>query len=252
VAYAQRELNTELRVGEARLWSGLCNPSVSLDGQPSPLESDWEQICWESDGDMDYLELEVDLSARWRVQRHLLLARADRILFLADAVLGERRAAIDYRLRLPLTGEAGFAAAKDTHEGALVCRKRRFSVLPLALPEWRAAPSAGRLTRVAEGLEFSLSAQGSALFAPLLVDLDSTRGRRPLTWRRLTVAESRQIQPPDVAVGYRAQLGRQQWLVYRSLAARGNRTLLGHNTAYEFVLARFLRTGRVEPLLQIE
>jgi hypothetical protein len=242
----------ELRAGDALLWSGACNPNVSLDGQRSPLESDWEQICWESDEDMDYLELEVDLCAGWRVQRHLLLARADRLLFLADAVLGQRRAKIDYGLRLPLAGAANFVPAKETHEGAIESKQRRFSILPLALPEWRRAPSAGRLAQVAGSVELSLSAQGSGLFAPLLVDLDSSRSRKPLTWRRLTVAESRQIQPPDVAVGHRAQLGRQQWLVYRSLAARGNRTLLGHNTAYEFVLARFLRTGRVEPLLQIE
>ncbi|MEX0714781.1 MAG: hypothetical protein WD278_20765 [Pirellulales bacterium] len=60
------------------------------------------------------------------------------------------------------------------------------------------------------------------------------------------------VQPADPAVGYRVQVGRQQWLIYRSLAERGNRTVLGHNLISEFLVARFDRQGKVEPLLEIE
>ena len=69
---------------------------------------------------------------------------------------------------------------------------------------------------------------------------------------RLTVAEAGQIQPADAAVGYRLALGKQQWLVYRSLAKPGNRTLLGHNLSTEMLVARFQDDGQVQSLIEIE
>ena len=60
------------------------------------------------------------------------------------------------------------------------------------------------------------------------------------------------LQPADVAVGYRVAIGRQQWLVYRSLAKPANRTLLGHNLSTEMLVARFDKSGEVESLIEIE
>jgi hypothetical protein len=68
----------------------------------------------------------------------------------------------------------------------------------------------------------------------------------------LTVAQDRRSVAADVAVGYRVQLGRKQWLIYRSLGSRANRTLLGSNLISEFMLARFTQQGEAEPLLEIE
>ena len=80
------------------------------------------------------------------------------------------------------------------------------------------------------------------LFAPLWFDLDPHS--QPLTWRALTVARTRKAQPADVAVGYRVAIGKQQWLVYRSLAAAANRTVLGHNlSTATLVAAGFARAG---------
>ena len=90
------------------------------------------------------------------------------------------------------------------------------------------------------------------MLAPLLVDLRPGRMTRRLTWRHLTVAEDLRAQPSDVAVGYRVRIGKHQWLIYRSLAPTGNRTLLGHNLTTEMLVARFDRDGEVEPLLEIE
>ena len=69
---------------------------------------------------------------------------------------------------------------------------------------------------------------------------------------RFTVAADLQVQPDDVAVGYRAMIGNQQWLLYRSLARPANRTVLGHNLSTEMLLARFDRKGAVQPLVEIE
>ncbi|MHB8902693.1 MAG: hypothetical protein ACYC6Y_28370, partial [Thermoguttaceae bacterium] len=89
-------------------------------------------------------------------------------------------------------------------------------------------------------------------FAPLFLDLNARRMRRPGTWRRLTVAQSLEIVPANVAAGYRVMVGGQQWLIYRSLAAAANRTLLGHNLATEMLVARFDKAGEVQPLIEIE
>ena len=86
----------------------------------------------------------------------------------------------------------------------------------------------------------------------MFVDLDVQRFHRERTWRALTVAEDLQALPPDVAVGYRVLAGSRQWLIYRSLAAKANRSVLGHNLATEMVVARFQRKGRVEPIMEIE
>ena len=72
------------------------------------------------------------------------------------------------------------------------------------------------------------------------------------TWRQLTVGEDRRKVAEDLAVGYRAALGRRQWLIYRSLGPKGNRTLLGCNVSSETLVGRFERSGTVKPLLYIE
>jgi hypothetical protein len=41
-------------------------------------------------------------------------------------------------------------------------------------------------------------------------------------------------------------------LIYRALASKGNRTLLGHNLLSETLVARFSNTGEVDPLVEIE
>ena len=88
--------------------------------------------------------------------------------------------------------------------------------------------------------------------SPLFIDLDRSRFRRRMTWRQLTVAESLAPVPRDVAVGFRIAIGDRQWIIYRSLAASGNRTLLGHNLATESLIARFGEDGEVTSIVEIE
>jgi hypothetical protein len=258
VAYGGPVLGSELNVRGEVVWSGLSNPVVELDSRPLEADSDWEEVCWVSDDAADYLELQLLLTGGARIERHLLLAHEGQFLLLADAVFAEEPAAIDYRSSLPLAPTMSFAPQAEFHEGWLAGRRRLCRVLPLALSEWRSDRRAGTLAAPASAdggtvLELRQSArQARSLFAPLFIDCSAARLTRPATWRRLTVAESRLVQPADAAVGYRVQVGRQQWLIYRSLAERGNRTVLGHNLISEFLVARFDRQGKVEPLLEIE
>jgi hypothetical protein len=125
-------------------------------------------------------------------------------------------------------------------------------VLPLAMPEWRAVQHDGELKATAEGLELRQNATAGRLFAPLFIDLDRSRFRRRMTWRQLTVAQSLAIVPPEVAAGFRIAIGDRQWIIYRALAGRGNRTVLGHNLATESLIARFGKDGEVTSIVEIE
>ncbi len=252
VIYAGREVRSELVAGRDVLWSGRWDLEIRVDGRRAAPVSDWREAVWFSDEDVDYLEVEADFEHGLIVQRHLLLARDDGFLIAADSVMGTEPRRIEYCGRLPLAAAVRFAPAEESHEGYLCTRKRRALVLPLALPEWRVEPDPGRLCQESAGLALRHSIEGCSLMAPLFFDLDPKRLRRPCTWRRLTVAEALQIVPRDVAVGYRVAVDRQQWLLYRSLAARGNRTVLGQNYAAEMVVGRFTRSGECEQFVELE
>ncbi|OHB68083.1 MAG: hypothetical protein A2V70_18605 [Planctomycetes bacterium RBG_13_63_9] len=257
VSYGDRSLQTELSCGKDVLWSGAWELDVWLDGQPAAPVADWEQLCWVSDEDVDYLELQIEIGGHglggglW-VQRQFVLARRDGFLLLADAVLGEKPCKIEYRGCLPLCPGIALRRADESRDGLLVGRKPRASVLPLALPEWQLDRRIGGLVQSDDGLQLRQSLHGRRMYAPLFFDLDRRRRSRPVTWRQLTIAESLAIQPPDVAAGYRVAVGTEQWLIYRSLAERANRTLLGHNLSTEMLVGRFSSSGKVTPLIEIE
>ncbi len=250
--YPAKTVDVEFGCGSDLVWSGPWTLDVRWDGEPLLPQTDWEEVCWHTDRDADYLELEVSLGEKARVQRHLLLAKEDRFLMVADAILGVGRGKIDYCGSLPLSEGVRFEPAAEGREGRLLGKKPRALVLPLALPEWRCDPRGGSLTATAQGLELSQSTEGSAIFAPLFFDLDARRMRRPFTWRQLTLAENLTILPGDAAVGYRVMVGKRQWLIYRTLRETGNRTVLGHNLVSQMLVARFNTDGEVDSLLEIE
>lgn len=251
--FADRKMEVELSTGGRVLLSGAADPSLRVDGQLLTPQSEWTELCWFTDEDVDYLELELEYQSGWMVQRQMLLARSDEFLLLADAVIGPAAAVIDLEQSWLLADDITFAAEEATHEGYLKNSRPLGLVLPLALPEWKTDSSHGSLT--AHDQRLTLRAQGTMrqrLYAPLFIDLAARRRGAKRTWRQLTVAEKLQIQSPDVAVGYRVQVGSNQWMVYRSLAPRGNRTLLGQNLSQEFVVGRFDMDGCLQELIEVE
>ncbi len=253
IDYSTPDLRLEAWAGTQRLLAGTWSWETTLDGQRLEPADSWEEICWFSDDDVDYLELSIDLSQGARLERQILLARQDQFLLLADNVMRAPTGQICHRYRLPLDEEVSFQPEQETREGLLWTTKPVARVLPLALPEWRADPRVGQLLTTQQHLQLEQEMTGTNVACPLLVDLKKSRSDKPCTWRQLTVAQSLEIQPPDVAVGYRAQCGKQQWLLYRSLAERANRSLLGQNVSLECLVARFLpAAGEVEELLEIE
>jgi hypothetical protein len=262
-AYDGQTVRLELQAGLDLLASGPRELEVKCDGCPIPLRGPWHNVCWFSDADVDYLELQAQTEGVV-VQRQMLLAKTDSFAYLADAVIAPGARHIECRSTLSLAPRVGVHPAVDSRELFLCGSNRRYSLLPLALPEWRrdrrggelacespAGPESAQETE-ARSICLSQAADGTALYAPLFIDLNGRRAAQPLTWRQLTVAQDRRNLPADVAVGYRVQAGKQQWIIYRSLGQVGNRTLLGHNLVSEFLVARFKTDGTVESLVEIE
>ncbi|TWU20898.1 hypothetical protein [Bythopirellula polymerisocia] len=253
IDYATPDLKLDVWVGTQRLLAGTWSTETMSGGKKLEPVGVWEQTCWFSDEDVDYLELAIDLSHGARLERQILLARDDNFLLLADNVLDTPGDAIQHRFSLPLGAEIQFKPEAETRDGTLEAIKSIGRVLPLALPEWRTDPRIGELKQVGDQLQLSQDRPGRRLACPLFIDLDPSRLGKPCTWRQLAVAQALELQPHDVAVGYRAQFGKSQWLIYRSLSAPANRTVLGQNTSVEYLIGRFLAPGgEVEELLQVE
>jgi hypothetical protein len=166
--------------------------------------------------------------------------------------LGACPRALRYSLHIPLGGEVDAVLADESREIRLRARDTQALVFPLSLAEWRADRRFGELSLDAHGLELQHATVGASLYAPLWIDLDPERGHKPFTWRQLTVADERRIVPRDAAAGYRVQFGKKQWLIYRSLTQPRNRSVLGHNLATDFLIARFGRDGSVKTLIEVE
>jgi hypothetical protein len=239
-------------VAEQPLLQGIWNADLRVDGERLMPTTSWDEVCWHHDDDAAYLELETKFAGGWRLQRQILLARQEGFVLLADTILGDRSAALEYSASIPLAQGIAFQPEAETHEAWLAGRSRKWLVMPLGLPEWRSDRPLGSLSAKDNQLTITSQQQGQNLFVPLLIPLNGSRGKLDYTWRRLTVAQQLEIQPPDVAVAYRAQVGDRQWAIYRALRERGNRTFLGKNLATEFFVGLFHRTGQMDTIMEVE
>lgn len=255
LTHTNRELLGELENNGDLLLTGNMDPVFTVDGTPVRRDEDWEVVCWFTDSDGDYVEIECACDGGWTIQRQVFLGREERFLFLADLILGPGPAKLRYQCDFPIGHGISVQAAEETNECFFINRKNRPRAvcLPLALSEWRLNSRVGTLMVENGRLRLQQQSSGSrGLYAPMFIYLDTRRMRKSLTWRQLTVGERLETVPWDVAAGYRIQFGKKQWLIYRSLAERGNRTVLGQNLTAECLIGRFKRDGTVETLVEIE
>ncbi len=252
VGHDDRKLQGELTIGKQIVFSGDLMPTVAIDGKTATVNEAWECVCWYTDDDIDLMEVRTSIADGWQLERQFLMAREDQFLFIADSVIGDEPAAIDYTGPLPLSSGVEFQPNSESNEGFLVAKSRLGLVLPLSLPEWRRAPVKGGLVAGTNGMELNVSAKTDALYAPLFIDLHRRRMQTTPTWRQLTVADRLQIAGDNEAVAYRIQVGIEQWVVYRSMKPSISRTFLGHHTVSEYTFGRFLNDGTMETLVEID
>ena len=245
----------EVAVDDRLLVDGIWGCAISSDGRPVGPGGGWRVSCWETGRKATVLGLATELAGGATLERQIVLLPRDRVVLLADAVRAAgasagAAAAIEYRGVLPLAADIEGEAATETREVLCFDTTMRFLALPPALGEWRGV-GRGNLEITPAGLALTQSGR-ARLYAPLWLDCAAARLGRPLTWRQLTVADTRIILPPHQAAGFRIQAGDEQWLLYQALDAPRNRTLLGCNVACELLVGRVKRSGEVARLLEIQ
>lgn len=256
--YRDATPRVEIAVHDRLLVEGPWQWHVSLHGQPLDAEAAWSVSCWESDRKASFLEISAPLGHGLLINRQVVVVPDERIVLLADAVTtsGPLRqppqgTGLEYRGLLPLVAPLDTDVAEETREICVYDTAMRCMALPLGLPEWKVGGSGG-FSATPEGLVLEQRTAATRLYAPLWLDCDPARVGGPLTWRHLTVADTRMNLPPHQAVGYRVQAGLRQWLVYQSLDSPRNRTLLGCNVSCDFLFGRIKRSGEVARTLEIQ
>ncbi len=256
IAHHQTRPQICLTAFERTLIDGDWQPDLRVDGKPVALDGEWSCVCWFSDKDADYLELQQDAEGV-TVTRQVMLSRTDHWLFLADAAVAAQAETIELTTQLPLAERVECKAARWSRELRLSRQKLKATVYPLALDQQRVLHAHGSLEARAGELLLRQQATGAAVYAPLLIDWSPERRRaserRQFEWRRLTVAEDGVILGADAATGFRLRVGKHQWVFYRSLVTGETaRTVLGHHTRHETVIAEFTAAGNIEPLVMVE
>lgn len=235
------------------LLAGPWSCSVTHGSRSLEIVSSWQEVCWYTDDEVDYLELEASFEEGCRVQRQVLLIREAGVVLLADALLGGQKAPWRICSTLPLATRLDLLEADKTRECWLAEEGvKKALVVPLAGGEWKRQASL-QTVAISDGLLcIEVASEASNLYMPLAIALKREHFEAPITWRSLTVVENLQIQPSEVAAGYRLQLDRQQWLFYRSLAKAVPRSVLGVHTAGDFCACSFdYRTGDAESLVEV-
>lgn len=248
----------ELSAGKRMLLEGDWQTSIQIDGQDCEPLSDWEEVCWHSDDDVHYIEMEQYWSRGVTLQRQMMVVREDGAVLLADSVHGPKDAdgvmdaEIDYRSTVPIAAGIDARPDAETREIVLCDTKPRAMVLPIGLSEWRTGRSPGSVD-VSEG-QLKIASRGvGRLYMPVWIDLERRRFTRPRTWRNLTVASRLVIAKPAEAVASRVQFGSEQWIVFRSLGEQAAYTFCGKHLSADFYCGRFDPSdGSVEDLITVE
>jgi hypothetical protein len=244
----------ELSVGDRLLLDGPWGWSLARDGQPLEAEGPWASTCLQTNDDATYFEIVAPVTGGLQLERSVTILAKDRVVVLADAITRTDAAAaaggLLHAATVPVADGLDVEPAEETREVFLYDTEMRCVAMPLGLPEWSVA-GRGSFRPTPAGLVLEQEGQGR-LFAPVWLDCQPGRIGGQLTWRQLTVADTRINLPPSMAAGHRVQVGLEQWLLYRALDAPRNRTLLGCNVSCESLIGRIDPEGIVRRAIEIE
>ncbi len=226
---------------------------LTIGGVPVELAEEWSCVCWQSDPDADYIELQMLGPGKLRVERIVMLSRAERFLLLADSISGVPNQRIEYQSELPLSDDIQPRPDTATREVQLAAKGFRARAFPLAVAQDRVQSTPHNFAGADGKLTLTQVAQGEGLFAPLILDWGVSRSRGNAQWRTLTVTEDGRVIGPDIAAGHRLKIDDLQLLIFRSLKDTGqSRAVLGHHTWNETVVGRVNKKGDVDPFLMVE
>jgi hypothetical protein len=248
IAFDRLAVECNLSARGRALLAGDLQSELVVDGAQVITSGDWKSVCWSSDEDGDYLELQLFCSDQVRIDRQFLLSRRGHFALFADAVISATPAKIEYRLSLPVADGVSVKSDAQTRE----CGVGTARVFPVGLPQDRVLSTPGNCFENSGRLDLTQIALGRGLYLPVVLDWHPKRRRAAADWRSLTVTERGRVVSPDGAAGHRLRVGKQQLLIYRGLAAtREARSVLGQHTRYETVIGS-IDAGSMAPIIMVD
>jgi hypothetical protein len=235
--------------------SGPWGYATTIAGETAPPVEHWECVCWFTDGDADFVEIQGAAGGLVTFLRQVLLSRIDHFLLLNDVVKTADHAAgeLSHTMRLPFTSQITATPDALTREWRVRAGSLPMRMFPLGLEQQAVQGTSGRLSISSTFLELTQRAGGCGLACPLLLDWSPVRRDEPAQWRRLTVAENGRALPPWQAAACRLRIGNCQWVHYHSLRpGETARTVLGLHTFHETVIGEFTPAGEIEPIVLVE
>lgn len=254
--FDQEPVHLDLAVKGVPLLSGPWQLELAEDGEYLELESAWECICWNSDADADYLELQLEFEGGPVLHRYVLLSRSQQFAILSDMISGSKSGRIDLSTSLPLAEGTVHEASGNSREQLLKNGSQTVRVYPLSFPQDRGIGTSGEIesgeVNGQNSLTFSKATESGTMCSPLVFDWSPKRRSAEVEWRQLTVTRAGEIDPAGAAA-FRVQSGKLHLVLYRALAGTERyRTFLGYQAESETVIGHFTRSGVIEEILIVE
>jgi hypothetical protein len=256
VRFDSEPVRLELAVDGVPLLSGDWVLELAEGNEPLELEAEWECICWNSDSDGDYLELQLEFEEGPMINRYVYLSRSDSFAIIADAISGSTPGRVELATLLPLADGVTLTSVDGGREQLLTAGEKSVRVFPLGLPQDPGIGTAGKIGVEQDGdsswLAFSQATESGTMFSPIVFDWAPKRQNVPAEWRQLTVTRANEIDPWGAAA-FRLMLGKQHLVLYRSLGGTERyRTFLGYQAESETVIGKFTKSGVIQELLIVE
>ena len=239
-----------------RIMSGDWDVEIFQNQKPLQTDVSWQEVCWFTDDDVDYLELECEVENVCKIQRQVMLMRDEGVVYFADALIAQTPDKWSVKSTWTISNDIELRSEPKTTEGKLVRagdeNQTAALLLPVAMPEWRRSPNHSRMECTGQTLTLQCDTTAKNLYNPLVMSLRGIKTTPAYTWRQLTIAEELQNQPRHIAEAYRVQVNRDQWVFYRSLTPCARRTVMGLHLNTEFYAGRFSRDdGLFEPVVEV-
>ncbi len=250
VVHDQPQMNIEFAVQGQSVLDGEWYSEMTIGTKTTPFHGEWRSVCWQTDQDADYIEMQLFIRGIVRVERQILLSRTRQFCMIAESLNDIGGESFSYRTQLPLVTGVKSTTNKRTRELQLEAGGVPIRVFPVLLPDRHVLATPGRF---GADFRFETTAAGSAWYNPMLIDWSPARRTAEATWKSLTVSEQQKILKPEFASGHRIKVGNHQWLIYRSLRQSIEpRNVLGHQTRYETVVGAVEKNGDITPLMLVE
>lgn len=245
-----------IHAGGHAIVAGEWDVETTVEGETLPQPDGWSSVCWYSDDEADYLELQATLPGDIQLTRHFIYAHDDAVLVLAASVRNVGNKVVKSIVRLPVPDNV--KTAVDDDDRLIHLRKPvPVRVIPLGLEPDRFRSTSGDVRLTEAGIEVEQVNPTDGLCIPVAFDLDpKAKDRRQLEWQRLTVAQDGRVISKGRGDAWRFRVGYHedspQWVYYQGLSeCSTSRTIIGMHTTYEMIFGRF-EEGEIDPLVHVE